>query len=45
MTVKLIENKKQIPFEGNDTSIYSISSQSLNSDESSLLSTPVKKEQ
>ena len=47
MTVKLIENKKQINYEEkeNITTIYSISSQSLNSDDSSDSSTPVKKDQ
>ena len=47
MTVKLIENKKQINYEEkeNITTIYSISSQSLNSDDSSNSSTPVKKDQ
>ena len=47
MTVKLIENKKQINYEEkeNITTIYSISSQSLNSDYSSNSSTPVKKDQ
>ena len=47
MTVKLIENKKQINYEEkeNITTIYSISSQSLNSDDSFNSSTPVKKDQ
>ena len=48
MTVKLIENRKKINFDDekeNNSTIYSVSSQSLNSDDSSKLSTPVKMDQ